>query len=60
MTCGGCENAVRRAVGRLDGVSAVEASHTQQAVTVSFDPGHVTPEAIRDRITAAGYQVHSS
>jgi copper ion binding protein len=57
MTCGGCENAVKRALGRLEGVTAVEASHAQQSVSVTFDPGKATLDAIKERIGAAGYRV---
>ena len=57
MTCGGCENAVKRALGRLDGVSDVAASHAQQSVTVTFDPGRSTLDAVKERIAAAGYRV---
>ena len=59
MTCGGCENSVKRALGRLDGVADVAASHAQQSVTVTFDPGTSTLDAIRERIVAAGYHVQS-
>jgi len=59
MTCGGCENAVQRALGRLDGVSDVAASHAQQSVTVTFDPGKATLDAVKERIAAAGYAVQS-
>jgi copper chaperone CopZ len=57
MTCGGCENAVKRALGRLDGVADVAASHAEESVTVTFDPGTTTLDAIKARIAAAGYQV---
>ncbi len=59
MTCGGCENAVRRALGRLEGVAAVEASHAQQSITVTFDPGKATIDAVKERIAEAGYTVHA-
>ncbi|MGE0392259.1 MAG: heavy-metal-associated domain-containing protein [Vicinamibacterales bacterium] len=55
MTCGGCENAVRRALGRLAGVDAVEASHTAERVTVTFDDARVTVAQLRDGITELGY-----
>jgi copper chaperone CopZ len=58
MTCGGCENAVKRALGRLDGVVDVSASHVQQRVDVTYDSGKVTPEAIRHKIETIGYQAH--
>jgi len=58
MTCGGCENAVKRALGRLEGVASVEASHAQRSVTVTFDAGKATLDAVKARIAAAGYTVH--
>jgi copper ion binding protein len=57
MTCGGCENAVKRAVGRLPGIASVEASHAAQTVTVEFDESQATLEAIAAKIAALGYQV---
>jgi copper chaperone CopZ len=57
MTCGGCENAVKRAVGRLPGVAEVGASHQEQRVTVEYDAAQVTPGTIAAKITALGYQV---
>jgi copper ion binding protein len=57
MTCGGCENAVKRAVGRLPGVSTVDASHKDQRVTVSFDDALVTLDAVKARIAGLGYRV---
>lgn len=57
MTCGGCENAVKRAVGRLEGVLDVTASHQESRVAVTFDPGTASVDAIKQRIRAAGYSV---
>lgn len=57
MTCGGCENAVKRALGRLDGVGDVTASHVDQKVVVAIDPAKVTAAQVRDRIAACGYTV---
>jgi copper chaperone CopZ len=57
MTCGGCENAVRRAVGKLPGVASVEASHLEQRVTVDYDASRVTPEAMTAKINGLGYRV---
>lgn len=55
MTCGGCERALGRAVSKLPGVQAVEASHTDHQAIVTFDEALVTPEAIVAAIHAAGY-----
>jgi len=57
MTCGGCENAVKRALARLDGVGLVTASHSEQQVSVSYDAGRVTPEQIKSKIADIGYAV---
>jgi copper ion binding protein len=57
MTCGGCEQAVERAVGSLEGLRAVDADHAAARVTVRFDPGSVAPAAIETRIRDAGYRV---
>ena len=57
MTCGGCENAVKRAVGRLPGVASVEASHAAGKVTVDFDESQTTRDVIAAKIAALGYQV---
>jgi copper chaperone len=57
MTCGGCENAVKRAVGQLPGVSSVAASHQQERVDVEYDPATVDVAAIRQKITRLGYTV---
>jgi copper ion binding protein len=57
MTCGGCENAVKRAVGQLDGVAEVAASHEAEEVVVTYDAARVGPEAIAAKIQRLGYQV---
>ena len=57
MTCGGCENAVKRALQQLAGVREVSASHRANEVQVTFDDAAVTPQAIRERIEALGYDV---
>jgi copper chaperone CopZ len=57
MTCGGCENAVKRAVGMLPGVTAVDASHRDAAVHVTFDPALVSRADIERRIGQLGYTV---
>ena len=57
MTCGGCENAVKRALGRLPGVASVEASHAGEKVTVEFDESQTNLDAIKSKIATLGYQV---
>lgn len=55
MTCGGCENAVKRAVSRLEGVASVTASHIANQVTVEYDAAKVDRATIAEAISKAGY-----
>ena len=57
MTCGGCENAVKRAVSMVNGVSTVTASHAEHRVTVDFDAAKTNRAAIAKAIETAGYEV---
>ena len=57
MTCGGCENAVKRAVGKLGGVTAVTASHEAEQVVVTYDEAQVGLAAITEKIEKLGYRV---
>ncbi len=57
MTCGGCENAVKRTLMQMNGVKQVSASHAEEKVDVTYDAGKVTPETIAERIQKIGYAV---
>jgi copper chaperone len=57
MTCGGCENRVQTAVGRVEGVVRANADHRNGALDVRFDEARVSEEQIKDRIRAVGYAV---
>lgn len=57
MTCGGCENAVKRVLMQTDGVEEVTASHTESLVGVTFDPAKVTPVLLKEKIAGLGYDV---
>ena len=59
MTCGGCENAVKRALSMIDGIQDVTASHSGHAVTLKFDPAKISPAAIARRIELLGYHVEA-
>jgi copper chaperone CopZ len=41
----------------MAGVDSVDASHAEQRVIVSFDPGQVSLDAVKAKIAALGYQV---
>lgn len=57
MTCGGCENAVKKALQQIDGVEEVSASHRANLVGVSYDADRVTRAMLKQRIEALGYDV---
>ena len=57
LTAGDCEDVVRRAVGTLDGVSAVTVDCHANLVGIEFDKDLVTPQAIRGEIEALGYHI---
>ncbi|MFO1236433.1 MAG: heavy metal-associated domain-containing protein [Alphaproteobacteria bacterium] len=56
MDCGGCVKAVEKAVGHLPGVSSVKADLAAANATVVYDDGIVTPAAIAETITRAGFK----
>jgi copper chaperone CopZ len=56
MHCGGCENAVRTALQRTEGVIRVRADHRRDEVQLRFDPDRISDQQIRDRIRAAGFE----
>ncbi|MGI6279655.1 MAG: copper chaperone CopZ [Acutalibacteraceae bacterium] len=57
MSCSHCENAIKKAVGALDGVAAVTVDLAGKTVTVEYDPAKVTLEAIKNEIEDQGYDV---
>ncbi len=57
MSCSHCENAVKKSVGGLDGVSSVSVDLKGKKVTVEFNPEKVTVNAIKDTIEDQGYDV---
>ncbi|TCD47911.1 heavy-metal-associated domain-containing protein [Chlorobium sp. N1] len=57
MRCGGCERSVRDLLMELEGVSGTEASHDAGTVRVDYDPGLVSPEALKAVIRELGFRV---
>lgn len=57
MTCTGCENTIKEAVGGVEGVMEVTASHTEGSAIVKFDSTKTDIKAISAAITDAGYTV---
>jgi copper chaperone CopZ len=57
MTCGGCENAVQRALGQMPGVAQVTASHRDATVRIAFDAAQVSRADLERKIGQLGYAV---
>lgn len=55
MSCSHCENAVKKSVGALDGVSSVEVDLASKTVTVEYESANVSLEQIRNEIIDQGY-----
>jgi len=56
MDCGGCEESIKKAVTRIEGVDSVSADHASGRVEVQF-AGQADAEKVRLAIEDAGYEV---
>ena len=57
MSCSHCENAVKKAVGALDGVNQVLVDLKGKSVTVEYDTLKVSLDSIKNEIEEQGYDV---
>ena len=57
MDCPSCASKVESSVSDLDGVSDIDPRTTSGTLVVGYDPDRTDPEAIRERVTAAGYEI---
>lgn len=57
MSCSHCENAIKIAVGALDGVKEVSVDLNKKTVTVNFDNSRVSADKIKNEIEEQGYDV---
>lgn len=56
MTCAACQNAVTRAVEKLDGVDKANVNLMTNSMDVSYDPAKVNADLISDSVAKAGYE----
>jgi copper chaperone len=59
MSCSHCENRIKKAVGKLTGVSGVNVSLQDKTVSIDLDPTLIDPVKIRQTIEYEGYDVVS-
>jgi len=57
ISCGHCVAAIKRAVEKLPGVSAVEGDPDTKVVKVRYDPSQVTLKSIEETMAEEGYPV---
>ena len=57
MTCSACSSGIERVVGKMEGVNSVEVSLMGKCMTVDYDEGAVSEEAIFDAVKSLGYGV---
>lgn len=54
--CAGCENTIRTALGRLEGVQAVKPDQARNDVRVSYDETKVDEARLRQVLAEVGYE----
>lgn len=59
MTCSACSSGIERAVGKLEGVNAVEVSLMGKSMKVDFDENAVGEEQIFSIVQSLGYGIYS-
>jgi len=57
MSCSHCENAIKKAVGELQGVNSVLVDLKEKTVTVEYDSGKLSLDDIKNAIEDQGYDV---
>ncbi|HEY3297301.1 MAG TPA: heavy-metal-associated domain-containing protein [Armatimonadota bacterium] len=57
ISCEGCANAIKRALGSSAGIRSVEVVVETKMVTVDYDESKIKPEHIRNLLADAGYEV---
>ena len=56
MMCEGCENRIRNAVERIEGIEKVEADHNKGVVTITAKDD-MNIETVKEKIKDIGFQV---
>lgn len=57
MTCSGCEEHVKHALNRLDGILEADVSYEESRATVKFDTSQTSSDEIIEAINDTGYKV---
>lgn len=57
MSCSHCENAVKKAVGALDGVVSVNVDLSEKTVIIEYDAGKASPNSFNSAIEEEGFDI---
>lgn len=57
MSCGHCVNAIKNALGELDGIVEVDVNLEEKKVNVEYDNSKITIDKIKEVIDEEGYEV---
>lgn len=57
ITCGGCEKSIQNALLAREGVNVANASHENGTVDIDYDDGQIRPDALKQAIEDAGFDV---
>ena len=55
IQCEGCANAIKRSLGKLQGVQAVNVDVDGKRVSVQYESAEIDEAALRDRLALAGF-----
>lgn len=57
--CEACENAIRKSLSRMDGITTVEPDSSTNQVAVVYDEAATDEQSIAERLVTAGYPLTS-
>ena len=57
MTCAGCERAIQKVVGNLEGVEFAKADLATSTVSVEYDPEKVQVDQTKSAVGRIGYKI---
>ncbi len=60
MACSFCTLTIEKALGRMEGVSAVHVSLAHEEALIEYDPARRTPTELRDTLRQIGYSVRDA
>jgi copper chaperone CopZ len=55
IQCDGCSNAIKRSLGKLEGIQNVEVDVSAKRVKVEYATEQVSEAALRERLAIAGF-----